>query len=259
VLIIVPPSETKRRPPDTGPPVDFAQLSFPELDGLRRDLVDALIETSADLDAFDRLRVGPTLAHEVATNAHLRDVPALPAAEVYTGPLHEGFAADTLSRRALELAQREVVIVSPLWGLLRVADRIPPYRLGLMSRLLGFDRLDHVWRDVLPAVLATAAGDDGPVVDLRSRATQAMGMPAVAGGRVVSVRVDQGTPGNRLGDVIAKRVRGEAGHELLEAAQQPGSPDEVAAILADRWPVRLEPDRRRSSRHGWTLSLFVRA
>ena len=39
------------------------------------------------------------------------------------------------------------------------------------------DRLEPTWRTVLPDVLATAAGSDGLVLDLRSPSYQAIGMP----------------------------------------------------------------------------------
>jgi hypothetical protein len=256
MLLIVPPSESKRPAPDSGPPVDLDALSFPELDPTRRRLIDALIATSRREDAFRRLGVRPGKAAEVARNTYLLEIPAVPVLDLYVGPLHDGLDVARLSKPATARLERAVVVTSALWGALRPGDRIPPYRLHLFARLAGVDRLDHAWRNVLPTVLEEAAGD-GIVIDLRSPEYQQAGRPGRHPDQVVSLRVDQGPPGHRLGDVIAKRIRGEAGHVLLERGHDPADPDAVAELLADRWPTRLEPPERPGK--PWTLTLTANA
>jgi cytoplasmic iron level regulating protein YaaA (DUF328/UPF0246 family) len=103
-------------------------------------------------------------------------------------------------------------------------------------------------------VLAAAAASESVVVDLRSPEYQRMGSPAGRHPQTLSLKVDaRGSGGTRIGDVVAKRVRGEAARVLLDAAEEADDVDALADVLGERWPVRVEPPRRRGST--WTVTL----
>jgi cytoplasmic iron level regulating protein YaaA (DUF328/UPF0246 family) len=114
-----------------------------------------------------------------------------------------------------------------------------------------------MWRRVLPDLFADAAGARGVILDLRSPEYQSVGMPTGAGERLVFLRVAQGNGKGRLGDVIAKRVRGQAARFVLESGLEMNDPPDVASLLADHWPVDLaSPSRAGGS---WTLTVEVDA
>jgi cytoplasmic iron level regulating protein YaaA (DUF328/UPF0246 family) len=254
MLILVPSSDSKRPAPERGDPVALEELSFPELTPMRERILDALIETSAGADAFPRLFEKPTMAGLVARNTRVLELPTRPASDVYVGELHDGLGVASLSAAGSERAERSLIITSALWGALRPADRIPPYRLRTWSDLVGVGRPDHQWRTLIPALLAELAGSDGLVLDVRTPAFQSLGRPSGLSDRTVLLRVDQfSATGRRIGDVTAKRIRGQAAHLLLESGTQPDEPDELADILGERWPARLEPPERPG--RPWTLSL----
>ena len=254
MLIILPPSETKRPPPEGGSPLDLDRLSFPSLTAMRERVMDALVATSQRPDALRRLFVGPSLAGDVARNEHLRDLPTRSAIDTYAGPLYEGLDPGSWSAQAKRGAARQLVVVSALWGAVRPADRIPPYRLNVCARLVGTDRLEPAWRGILPPILTDAAVRRGPVLDLRSRAYQAVGRPTGLDDQTVTLRI-RPAPGGpaHIGDVIAKRVRGEAASHLLSSAADPEEPLEIADLLATRWSLEVDPPA--GLNRTWTITL----
>lgn len=256
MLVLLPPSESKKPSPRRGAPVDLDALSFPELTGTRTRVLDALVGTSARSDALARLMVGPSVADEVERNTHLRALPARPALEVYDGPLYDALDAATLSPAAKRLAAKRLVVVSPLWGALRPSDRIPAYRLNVCAHLVGLPALEPLWRQVLGPVLAEAAGRSGVVVDCRSSSYRAVGMPQGLGVWTVTVRVLRDLAGRRsVAPHQAKRGRGEITRHLLESGVDPQTPQVLAEALAERWEVELvDPPRDGKP---WTANVVV--
>ena len=163
MLILLPPSETKTQPAD-GDPVDLGALSFPELTEARESLLARLEEVSAREDAGQLLKVGPSLAAEVERNRHLRELPAGPALQVYTGVLYDALDAASLTPAARERAGRDVVIASALWGAIAATDRIPAYRLSIGAKIAPKGSLAAWWKGELSPVLEARAADE-PALD----------------------------------------------------------------------------------------------
>jgi cytoplasmic iron level regulating protein YaaA (DUF328/UPF0246 family) len=235
VLVLLPPSEGKTAPAE-GAPVDLESLIFPELTVRREKLLDRVARAS--LKALG-LSVGQAAERE--RNAPLREAPAAPAAEVYTGVLYE-------HARLPELPAGNVLIASALWGFVRPSDRIPAYRLSIGARLARISNLAAWWRPALRDLVP----DQGLIVDMRSGAYAAAWQPARA--TVVAVRAFAEAPDGTRTPIshMAKAVRGDVTRALLLAGTEPQSPEAVAAVAeAAGLRVELQPAKR-----GWTLDVI---
>jgi cytoplasmic iron level regulating protein YaaA (DUF328/UPF0246 family) len=245
VLILLPPSEGKTAPGE-GAPVELAALSHPGLTPQRERVLGALIRTSGQRSAkraLDALGLSPGQAGELARNAGLREAPAAPAADVYTGVLFERLGLPSVPAQA----RANVLIASALWGVVRPDDRIPAYRLSISARLPRLPGLASFWRPHLTRALP----GDGLVVDLRSGGYAAAWKPASAD--VVGVRAF-GADGKVVTHNV-KSVRGDVARALLTAPRPPRSPEDVAEIAARAGhDAVLERDGT-----GWTLDVRTRA
>ncbi len=260
MLVLLPPSESKAVPRRRGSRVALDALSFPALNPTRERVLGALAEVATRPDAAAVLGVGASLAREVAANAMLRDLPAIPVHDLYTGVLYDALGWPTLSAAARRRAGSRLVVVSALWGALRPRDRVPPYRLSMDVDLPGIGPLTRTWRDVLDPPLAAAAGARGLVVDCRSSTYAAAWAPGPAmAPRTVAVRVlRQSVTGERsVVSHMAKHTRGEVAREVLESGADPRSPAALAELLSWRWKVELvQPPR---ADRPWTLDVVLPA
>jgi cytoplasmic iron level regulating protein YaaA (DUF328/UPF0246 family) len=164
VLILLPPSETKREGGDPEP-LDVTRLRFPALNSTRRRLLRELRALSKDPDASLRaLKLSSRQLAEVARNRSVTRSPTLPAIDRYTGVVFDALDAQTLPASARQFAGRHLVIQSALLGPIGALDRIPAYRLSHDSRLPGV-HLAKTWAPLVPSEI----GAEGELVlDMRS-------------------------------------------------------------------------------------------
>ncbi|MGR0220319.1 YaaA family protein [Agromyces sp. ZXT2-6] len=184
MLVLLPPSETKRDGGTLGP-LELEGLAFEGLTEPRRVVVSATRDLARDAEAMMRaLKLGPRQAAEIDRNRTLLESPTMPAIDRYTGVLFDALDPSSLDDTAREFAGGHVAVHSALLGLVRGLDAVPAYRLSHDSRLPGL-RLKSVWRDPVSSALAQ---QDGLVVDLRSEGYVDLG-PAPSRVDVVYVRV----------------------------------------------------------------------
>ena len=242
MLVLLPPSETKRAG-GAGPPLAMSSLSFPELDPLRKVLVDELVELARDVTATRAaLGLSPGQDDEVARNAALVSSPTLPALHRYTGVLYDALDAGSLRGAAAARAAARLVVGSALFGLLRATDPVPAYRLSAGSALPARPTLAASWRPLLDPVLAALAAEE-TVVDLRSGSYAALGR--VPGAVTVNVLAQRPDGSRAVVSHFNKAHKGRLARALAVTRAEPSDSAGVAAV-ARRAGMRVE---RRGATH----------
>ncbi len=225
MLILLPPSETKRNGGDANRVLDLASLGFPGLTPSRRAVLAAtrgLARNRAKM--ADALGLGATQLHEVDRNRALRTSPVMPALDRYTGVLYDALDAASLSPAARTAAAESVVIHSAMFGLLRADDAIPAYRLSHDSRLPEL-RLRAHWSGAIRHELER---HDGLILDLRSEGYAALGpLPPERAAYFVRVVADGADGRKRALNHFNKKGKGEFVRQLLEAGRAPDSLDSL--------------------------------
>ena len=202
-LILLPPSESKYEPL-RGKPIDLGMLSFPSLNQLREDLLDA------------GLRKAPTVA----------------AGRLYTGVLYTALEIATLPARA----DRNIVIVSAQFGALRPVDRVPAYRREMDAaywREALRAPLEEAaqGRIVLDCRSATYTAAWRPA-------------PGSGITRVHVGVVEEREGVRRVVSHFAKKTRGEVARHVLSCGVRPRSADELLDAVAERFRCELVPPAR---------------
>lgn len=238
MLVLLPPSETKRAGGPEGSRLDYAALSWPQLTPQRRAAVEGVRKLSRNLGAATgALRLGSTQAAEIARNRVILTSPVLAAIDRYEGVLYEGLDAATLTPEQRAFARQHIAIASAAFGLTGALDPIPAYRLSHDSRLPGIS-LTRLWRAPLAALLASF---DGLLLDLRSEAYAALGPVPVRPDTAFVRLVSEDAGGRRRAlNHFNKKGKGEFVRRLVQAGID--HPD-VESLLAWSTGAGIRLDR----------------
>ena len=214
MLILLPPSETKREGGVPASSLDLTALSFPELTRERRRALAALRTISRSVAASTTaLGLGPTQRCEIDRNRAVSTSPTLSAIERYTGVLYDAIDVESLDPAARRFLSENVIIHSALFGLVRGGDPVPAYRFSHDTRLPGTS-LTKIWREANAAVLAAAGG---LVLDLRSEAYVHLGPASES--LFVRVVTDDGAGTRRALNHFNKHGKGELVRRLAESGR----------------------------------------
>jgi cytoplasmic iron level regulating protein YaaA (DUF328/UPF0246 family) len=254
VLILLPPSEGKTSPA-TGPKLDLAALSFPELTRGRTATLKALIDLCAKdpKSAASILGLGPTQADEVRVNALLRKAACAPAIEVYTGVLFDALDVTSLGKPARRRLQATTVISSALFGLVRPDDLIPAYRLSGDVVLPGIGAPAAHWRGSVSEVINQSSG---VIIDLRSQMYAALGpIPAEAAERAVSARILLEKNGKR--SIVSHHNKASKGRLVRALAERSAQPSTIDALMKSLRELKWKCELSESKKSGQPATLDI--
>jgi cytoplasmic iron level regulating protein YaaA (DUF328/UPF0246 family) len=241
VLILLPPSETKR-PGGSGVPLLIDDLAFAGLAPQREAAVGALEELAKDPGEMARvLKLSARQIGEVDVNAGVRSSPTMPAIDRFTGVLFDALDASSLGGGPRAWLGENVAIQTALLGPVGSLDPIPAFRLSAGQRLPGLAPLKRHWAEATTAEL----GVRGPVLDMRSEAYRALG-PVPEDVEQAYVRVVNGE--GRALNHLNKQTKGVFARALALAEASFGSLEELVewartvgfVVSAERGEIVLE-------------------
>lgn len=246
MLVLLPPSEAKTSP-TAGAPLDLDALVAPSLNPTRELLLRTLARMCQGnvARAAARLELGPTQLDEVTRNAELLTAPTGRADEVYTGVLYEAWDPAGSSSRSRAHADRTVAVASALFGIVRVSDAIPAYRLSAGSTLPRLGTLAPRWRVPLGRALSDLV-DGGLLVDLRSGPYVNLHKPSAdLAQRTITVRVLSEVNGVRkVVSHFNKATKGHIVRAICDERVDATTIDEFATALRDLgWTVERDGHR----------------
>lgn len=244
-LILLPPSESKYQP-GAGPSLDLANRPEP-LREPTRQVAGALVELCAGdpVVAAKVLSLNESQLPLVEANAELLSAPTAAARRIYTGVVFDALDPGSLTTSERRRADRDVWVASSLFGVVRLGERIPAYRLTAGTRLPGLDPLGTIWRSAVDQVLRPAVAQRGVLLDLRSGAYRPLWpIPRNLADSCVVGKIWQATPdGGRIAaSHDNKASKGRLTRDLMRSGRRLTSPRAVleAAVEAG-WTADLLP------------------
>jgi len=216
MLILLPPSEGKNQP-ENSLKLKLAELSF-----------------------FEELT--PTRSLVLGKHKEIDLSAIAPAAEVYSGVLYQALGYLSLGKEARKRANKDVLIISAAFGLLRLTDEIPFYKFKIEPVL---------WKKDIERALA--GYDEQLVIDARSSTYSTVWTPNPFNN--VGIRVFTKVKGElKVITHMSKKTRGEVVRYLLESEKEPRTPRELHQLVNKKFKTKLiEPEGKKS----WSIDVIV--
>ena len=154
-----------------------------------------------------------------------------PAHSVYTGVLYQALDWASLSASAKKRGESAVAIISAKYGVVRPSDRIERYKEKIDNKAM---------REPVAALLDPIK--TGLIVDCRSSTYKSVWHSPVD--ITVEVRVSTVVDGVRtVVTHMSKKTRGEVTRALLVSRSIPKTPEDIYAIISEKYPCALTPPK----------------
>jgi cytoplasmic iron level regulating protein YaaA (DUF328/UPF0246 family) len=152
-----------------------------------------------------------------------------PAHSVYTGVLYQALDWASLSATAKKRGEASIAIISAKYGVVRPSDRIESYKEKIDNKKM---------KGVVAAKLDPIK--TGLIVDCRSSTYKTVWHAPID--ITVEVRVSTVVDGVRtVVTHMSKKTRGEITRWLLQSRSMPKTPEDLYAIVSEKYPCALTP------------------
>lgn len=152
-----------------------------------------------------------------------------PAMSVYAGVLYQALEWSSLSPAAKKRGETALAIISAKYGVVRPSQRIESYK----------EKIDNqAMREPVAALLNPIK--TGLIVDCRSSTYKTVWRSPID--ITVEVRVSTVVDGVRtVVTHMSKKTRGEIARWLLQSRSMPKTPEDLYAIVSEKYPCALTP------------------
>ena len=213
LIILLPPSEGKALSGKTGTKFNESSGAFGKPLGKQRATVIAALRDVRGGSPKLLGVSGTHLARAQQANLALRGAKTLPASQRYTGVVWDHLDLGSLPLALQKVADKNIVVVSGLLGLVAAGDPTPDYRLKIGASLAPMGKLSSWWRDELSRSLNKYCAG-AVVVNLLPQEHSAA---FVADNKLINnyLHIDLATKTGTAGGHDAKAAKGRLARHLL--------------------------------------------
>jgi len=193
-------------------------ISRPQFIDAAKELVTT-IQKLSDIQLQQCMHVSPRLAQEVRTMYEGWSAKPSPysAIESFRGDIYSGLRARSFTSKQADFAQKHLVLLSGLYGVLRPYDGVYPYRLEAAYRipLTNAKNIYDFWGSQLAETLPT----DGPIINVTSGEYEKLVLPYIQKERIITPKFlsrVSGKPDPVFVAVHAKIARGAFARWLIQ-------------------------------------------